>query len=225
MGTRFDAVIFDLDGTLADTLQDIADAMNAALVKLGQPTHSTEAYQQLVGEGIENLARRALPSGQEALVPEAVTQFRAHYAAHLVDQTRPFPGIPALLDALVARGERLAVLSNKRDDMTRQIVAQCFGRWRFEATFGERPGVPRKPDPAAALEIASMLGVDPERCAFVGDTNVDMQTATNAGMYAVGVLWGFRSEAELRSSGAHALIDTPEALLPLLDRTLRAPAS
>lgn len=216
MGTRFDAVIFDLDGTLADTLQDIADAMNAALERLGHRTHAIADYRFMVGEGIENLARRALPSGHESDVQETVARFREHYWAHLVDHTRPFPGIGELLDELVERRIPLAVLSNKRDEMTRRIVDRCFARWSFAVTFGEREGVPRKPDPAAALEIARVLEVAPPRCAFVGDTDVDMRTAVNAGMFPVGVLWGFRPEVELTNSGARALIDTPQGLLTVL---------
>lgn len=215
MDVRFDAVIFDLDGTLADTLQDIADAMNTALEQLGHPTHPIVDYRFMVGDGIENLARRALPAGRESEVHETVARFREHYSAHLVDRTRPFAGIPELLDALVERSLPVAVLSNKKDDMTRRIVDQCFARWSFAETFGERAGVPRKPDPAAALEIARKLGVAPQHCAFVGDTDVDMRTGVNAGMFPVGVLWGFRPEAELISSGARALIDTPQALLTL----------
>lgn len=216
-GGRFDAAIFDLDGTLADTLQDIADAMNGALSSLGFPEHSLQTYRGLVGEGVEHLARGALPPGEEARVPEAVTHFRSHYAEHIVSRSRPFPEIPALLDALCARGVRVAVLSNKLDALTRSIVSVCFGRWPVQPVYGERQGVPRKPDPTAALGIAAELGVSPERCLFIGDTAVDMKTALNAGMYPVGVLWGFRGEDELQAAGAKVIIATPAELLPLVD--------
>jgi phosphoglycolate phosphatase len=213
---RFEAVIFDLDGTLADTLDDIACAMNGALVSLGLPPHPNEAYRHLVGEGAEHLARRALPPGQQAQVPEAVRRFRQHYAEHVVARSRPFDDIPPLLDALTARGVAMAVLSNKLDALTRRIVELCFGRWPLWPVHGEREGVPRKPDPRAALGIAAELGVVPGRCLFVGDTGVDMRTAAAAGMYGVGVLWGFRGRDELASAGARAIIARPQELLALL---------
>ncbi len=213
---RFDAVIFDLDGTLADTLEDIADAMNASLLSLGQPTHSLGAYRRVVGAGIENLARDTLPADRQELVAQAVAGFRSHYSAHIADTTRPFPEVPAMLDALVQRGLKLAILSNKIDAMTKHIGELCFGRWKFDVIFGERPGVPRKPDPTAALEIAALLKVAPERTLFVGDTAIDMTTASNAGMYSVGVRWGFRA-AELEPAGAKAVISSPLEILGILD--------
>lgn len=214
---RFDAVIFDLDGTLADTLEDIADSMNEALSQLAQPAHPREAYRDMVGEGVVNLARNALPPGREELVEEAVTRFRAHYAAHIVDHTRAFPEVPAMLDALAARGVKLAVLSNKIDAMTRRIVERCFSKWQFDAVFGEREGVPRKPDPTSALEIAAMLRVAPARCAFVGDTWIDMKTAVNAGMYGIGVLWGFRPREEMEEAGAKRVVAAPAEIVAAVE--------
>lgn len=215
---HFQAVIFDLDGTLADTLDDIADAMNAALAHLGQPTHSREDYRAFVGAGVVNLARVTLPSDRQDLLDRAVELFRAHYQAHIVDRTRAFPDVPAMLDALVAQGLKLAVLSNKIDAMTRRIVESCFAGWPLFPVFGERAGVPKKPDPQAALEIAQLLGVEPARCAFVGDTAYDILTAVNAGMYPVGVTWGFRAREEMAGAGAKAMIDSPLELLPTLER-------
>jgi phosphoglycolate phosphatase len=215
---RFDAVIFDLDGTLADTLEDIGEAMNEALRRLGQPTHSWDAYREFVGQGVVKLAEAALPADRQNLVSQAVQEFRAFYAAHIVDHTRPFPEIPPVLDVLAARGLKLAVLSNKVDPMTKRIIELCFSKWRFHPVLGEREGVPRKPDPTAALEIASRLGVAPDRIAFVGDTEVDVHTALNAGMYSIGVLWGFRPREEIAEAGAHAIISAPRELLRLLER-------
>jgi phosphoglycolate phosphatase len=217
-GRRFDAVIFDLDGTLADTLEDIGAAMNEALRRLGQPTHPPDAYREFVGEGVNKLAQAALPPDQHDLVARAVSEFRAHYVAHLVDRTRPFPEIPTALDALVERGIKLAVLSNKLDAMTRRIVELCFGRWPFHPVFGEREGVPKKPDPSGALEIASALGVAPPRMAMVGDTAIDIRTARAAGMLAVGVTWGFRPREEVAEAGADAVVGTPRELLEILLR-------
>lgn len=215
---RFDAVIFDLDGTLADTLDDIADAMNAGLLALGQPTHGRDDYRAFVGEGVVNLARAALPSDRQDLVDQAVAQFRQHYAQHIVDRTRAFPDVPAMLDALAAKGLKLAVLSNKIDSMTRRIVDLCFARWSLEPVFGERAGVPKKPDPQAALEMAQVLGVAPARIAFVGDTSIDIRTAVNAGMYPVGVTWGFRGREEMIAAGAKAIVDSPMELVAELVR-------
>ncbi len=212
---RFDAVIFDLDGTLADTLEDIADAMNASLRDLGQPVHSVAMYRKMVGAGVTDLARSALPPDRQDLLEQTLAGFRNHYSAHLADSSRPYPGIPELLDALTARGLKLAILSNKFDAMTKRIGELCFGRWSFDVIFGERTGVPRKPDPGSALEIASLLKVSPERVAFIGDTAIDMKTAANAGMYGVGVRWGFRSE-ELEPAGAKAIISSPLELLSVL---------
>lgn len=215
---HFQAVIFDLDGTLADTLDDIADAMNAALAHLGQPTHAREDYRAFVGAGVVNLARVTLPQDRQDLLDRAVELFRTHYQAHIVDRTRAFPDVGAMLDALVARGLKLAVLSNKIDAMTRRIVDSCFASWPLFPVFGERAGVPKKPDPQAALEIAQLLGAEPGRCAFVGDTAYDILTAVNAGMYPVGVTWGFRTREEMVGAGAKAMIDSPLDLLPTLER-------
>jgi phosphoglycolate phosphatase len=218
-GMRFEAVIFDLDGTLADTLEDIGQAMNEALRRLGQPTHEWDVYREFVGQGVVKLAEAALPPDRRDLVPRAVEEFQAFYAGHIVSHTRAFPEIPGVLDALAERGLELAVLSNKRDAMTKRIMELCFSRWRFHPVLGEREGVPKKPDPAAALEIASALGVAPDRVAFVGDTAVDVHTARNAGMYSVGVLWGFRPREEIEEAGAHAIISKPQELLPILEGT------
>jgi phosphoglycolate phosphatase len=214
---RFDAVIFDLDGTLADTLEDIGKAMNEALRLLGQPTHPWDAYREFVGQGVVKLAQAALPADRQELVPQAVEEFRAFYAAHLVDHTRPFAEIPAVLDALAERRLELAVLSNKLDGMTKRIVELCFSKWRFHPVLGEREGVPRKPDPTAALEIAAALRMAPQRIALVGDSAVDIHTARNAGMYGVGVLWGFRPREEIEEAGAQAIVSSPRELLPVLE--------
>ncbi|MBX5483225.1 MAG: HAD family hydrolase [Myxococcaceae bacterium] len=216
MAPPFEAVIFDLDGTLADTLDDIADATNAALRASGQPEHPRDRYKLFVGAGVENLARAALPPDRMDLVADVVRGFREHYSAHIVDRSRPFPEIPAALDALVARGIRMAVLSNKVDALTKRIVGVCFSKWPIDPVFGERAGVPKKPDPAAALEIARHWGRDPSRIAFVGDTGIDMRTSVNAGMRGIGVLWGFRPREELEAEGAWRIVATPAELVEVL---------
>lgn len=228
MAVRLDALIFDLDGTLADSIADIGEAMNAVLSELSLPPHGTEAYKAFVGEGAENLTRRAVRAAQgrdwrsvseEGLprpLPELVESYRVHYAAQEHAHSTLYPGIEAMLDGVVASGRKMAVLSNKRDDFTRHLVAHAFGRWPFVDVRGERDGVPRKPDPTAALELALELNVLPERIGFVGDTPIDVGTALRAGMIPIGVLWGFRSRAELTEAGAKFLLQRPEDLLPLL---------
>ena len=207
-------VIFDLDGTLADSLDDIASAMNRTLLAKGFPTHPVSAYRGFVGEGLRRLVERALPPGAESVREAFLTAYQADYAEHLLDETRLFPGIPPVLDALAAAGVPLAVLSNKYDVPTRRMVDALCSRWTFREVFGERPGVPRKPDPASALALADALGAPPESVAFVGDTGVALRTARAASMRPVGVLWGFRPE-EVLASGAEAA-GTGEELARLL---------
>jgi phosphoglycolate phosphatase len=196
-------VIFDLDGTLADSLDDIAAAMNRTLEARGFPRHPVSAYRSFVGDGLRKLVERALPPGAEGAREAVLATYQADYAEHMLDATRLFPGIPPVLDALASAGVPVAVLSNKLDVPTRQLVDALCGRWAFRAVVGERPGVPRKPDPTSALALADALGAPPESVAFVGDTGVDMLTARAASMRPVGVLWGFRP-ADVLGSGAEA---------------------
>jgi len=215
------AAIFDLDGTLVDSLADIATAMNHSLTLHGLPAHPVADYRHFVGEGVRVLVRKATPAGDEKLHASVLAAYRAYYADHLFDQTRAFPGIPAMLAQLAAEGVRLAVLSNKSDTFTKRLVEGLLPGVPFTAVYGERPGVPRKPDPTAALGVAAELGVTPADCAFVGDTPVDMDTARNAAMYGIGVTWGFRSPEELRAHGARSLATTADELLAAL-RAARA---
>lgn len=207
------AVLFDLDGTLVDSLADIAGSMNHTLARFGLPTHPEARYRVMVGEGLEVLARRAIPEERWGLLEEVLAEYRAHYAVHALDASRPYPGIAELLDGLAERHVPIAVLSNKRDDFTRAMVSALLGRWSFVQVLGERVGIPRKPDPSAALEIASALGVEPAACGFVGDTAIDMRTAVAAGMFPVGALWGFRGREELVAAGARLLLSHPPELL------------
>jgi phosphoglycolate phosphatase len=207
-------VIFDLDGTLADSLGDIASAMNRTLQAHGFPVHPASAYRTFVGEGVRRLVERALPPGTESVREAFLAAYQSDYAEHLLDETRLFPGIPPVLDALAAAGVPLAVLSNKSDEPTRRLVDALCSRWTFRAVVGERPGVPRKPDPASALALADALTAPPETVAFVGDTGVDMLTARAASMRPVGVLWGFRPE-DVLASGAEAA-GTSEELARIL---------
>lgn len=212
------AAIFDLDGTLADTLTDIATTLNAVLTSMGLPTHPAEAYKGFVGAGIATAAERALAREHLPRRDEVVSRFRELYGQHLLDTSRPYEGIPALLDALDARRAPMSVLSNKPHEPTRVITDALFGKRRFRAVYGQRDGVPKKPDPTVALELAGMMGVEPDECVFVGDTLIDMETARQAGMVGVGVLWGFRPREELVDHGASAIIATPAELLAVLDK-------
>jgi phosphoglycolate phosphatase len=211
-------VIFDLDGTLVNSLGDLAASMNAVLASLGFPQHPVAPYRRFVGDGIGMLVRRALPPDRvdDDLVDRCVGLMRAEYARRQTDSTLPYPGIPELLVGLAGQGRLSAVLSNKPDGPTRQLVGALLAPHRFDAVRGARPDTPLKPDPTAALEIAAELEVEPRRTAFVGDTNIDMTTARNAGMTAVGVTWGFRDADELRAAGAHHIIDRPADLLDRL---------
>jgi phosphoglycolate phosphatase len=214
---RFDAVIFDLDGTLADTLEDIADAVNHALALHGAPTHSRETYRHLVGEGVERLVERALPPERQDLKDAVYAAVRDHYIAHMLDKTVPYEGVPEMLETLAERGMPMAVLSNKPSPATEQIVEHLFPSTQFAAVVGHTPELAHKPDPASALEIARRLGAEPARCLYLGDTSTDMETAVAAGMVPVGALWGFRDREELETHGARVLIEQPLDLIPLLD--------
>jgi len=212
------AVIFDLDGTLLDTLEDLADSANEALMACGFPVHPLEAYRTFVGEGMAVLIERILPAGAHAedVVAGLLAGYKEAYGRHWKHKTRPYPGIEVMLEGLAARGIPLTVLSNKPQAYTEICVAHFLGRHPFEIILGQRDTVPRKPDPAGAAEIAHRLEVDPSRTLFIGDTATDMDTATAAGMIPVGVLWGFREEAELRAHGARYLVTRPEEILGLM---------
>ncbi len=211
-------VLFDLDGTLLDTLEDIGRSANEALEELGFPAHPIEAYRQFIGDGIAMLFRRALPAGVAgAVVDHCVSGFRETYGRGWNVATRPYPGIPELLDGLAARSLGMAVLSNKPHAFTVQCVNELLPRWRFQVVLGDREGFPRKPDPGEAVRIATILDVPPERMIYLGDSAIDMATARRAGMFAVGVAWGFRSVGELQASGARRIVAHPLDLLKLLD--------
>ncbi len=213
-----DAIIFDLDGTLADTLLDISEAMNRALAARGMPQHTPAVYRRLIGGGARELARKVVPADAQDQADAVLADFRRDYFARPIVHTQPYPGIRELLAELTALCLPLAVLSNKPDAPTRQIVGALFPAVPFVAVYGERPPLPRKPDPQTALALAAELGVAPARCALVGDSQVDVLTALAAGMLPVGVLWGFRDEPELRASGAARFIAEPRQLLSVLEQ-------
>ena len=215
---KYRALISDLDGTLLDTLEDLADSVNAALARLGLPQHEVDAYRYFVGDGRRAMALRALPEDHrdEATLGLLIAHIGEEYDRRCANHTQPYEGITELLDALTARGVRMAILSNKPHSYTEAMVSRLLPNWSFEFVLGESPSIPRKPDPAGALHIAEQMGIKPEECLYIGDSGVDMQTATAAGLYAVGVLWGFRTADELLSNGAKVLVEKPADIIRLL---------
>jgi phosphoglycolate phosphatase len=214
----YDAVLFDLDGTLLDTVDDLADATNATLEHFGFPPHPVDAYKLLVGGGIVNLFLRALPADRadDDTLAGCIEFMRSAYAKRWDRKTRPYEGVPEMLDALADRGVPMVVLSNKPHDFTNLCVDQLLPNWTFELVLGVTEARPTKPDQTGVREIVDALGIPPERFLYVGDTGTDMRTAVAAGMHPVGVTWGFRSREELLENGAQTLIDRPEELLGLL---------
>ncbi len=215
----FKAIIFDLDGTLLDTLEDLASAANRVLEKNGFPTHDMNAYRYMVGDGAVVLMRRALPEDRrsDVTIHDCVQAFRAEYEREWKIKTRPYEGVAEMLNALAAHDVKMAVLSNKPDDFTKRCVSEYFPQWTFDLVLGQRDSVPLKPDPSGALEISRFLNISSSQFVYLGDTAIDMKTAVSAGMYPVGALWGFRSGQELLENGARLLIKRPTELLRLLD--------
>lgn len=214
----YKAVLFDLDGTLVDSLKDLADSMNTVLAAMGFPGHPLESYRYFVGDGVEMLVRRSLPSNKltDVLVQDCVERMRQEYGRNWATKTRPYDGIASMLDRLRDYGATLAILSNKPHAMTVKVVGYFFPDQPFAAIRGARPGFPKKPSPEGALELARELGISPRHFLYLGDTDTDMRTAKAAGMEAIGAAWGFRTVDELIGSGAVKVICHPLELLPLL---------
>jgi len=216
----YKAVIFDLDGTLLNTIEDLLDSMDVVLAEVGVAGHDVELAKLYVGDGLRNYVLRALPEamrGDEALVAGCCRRFAQEYAKRWSVKTRAYDGVAELLTELSRRGVPMAVLTNKPDEFTQVIVRKLLGQWQFAAVRGVGADGLKKPDPAGALAIAAALGILPAECLYVGDTNTDMQTSTAAGMFAVGATWGYRPAGELIAHGAKVLIDRPSQLLDLLD--------
>ncbi|MCH5194382.1 MAG: HAD family hydrolase [Oscillospiraceae bacterium] len=210
-------IIFDLDGTLVDSLEDLADAANYAMKHFGYPVHPIEAFRYFVGNGIPKLIERCLLESERS--PERIEEVRAvfsgYYNVHFADKTRPYDGIPELLDKLRSEGVRTAVASNKSDDFT-HVITDSFFKGTFDAVIGSREGVPRKPAPDIVFDIMKELGADASDTYFAGDSNVDMYTAKNAGIRAIGCLWGFRTKEELLEGGADFLAENPWSIFDIL---------
>ena len=214
----YKAILFDLDGTLLNTLEDLGDAVNRVLAAMRFPTHKLDEYRYFVGDGTAMLITRALPEEKrnDDTIRACLEAFRQDYGRNWKLKTRPYDGVTEMLDDLTAHGLKMAVLSNKSHEFTKRCVADLLPNWTFHVVLGQRDAVPLKPDPAGALEVAERLNIPPANFLYLGDSAVDMKTAIAAGMFPVGVLWGFRLAEELQENGAQALIERPSEVLNLL---------
>ncbi len=216
----YGAVVFDLDGTLIDSLEDLADAVNKALGINGFPTRATECYKYFIGKGPKVMVSRALPEDKkddDAVVEKCLDDFNDIYSGAFNMKTTLYNGIPDLLDEISKRGLKKAILTNKPHVFTEKYVEHLLADWNFEIVIGQRDEIPRKPDPSGALRISKELEIPSSQIVYLGDSGVDMLTAVGAGMLPVGVLWGFRTGDELRENGARHLIRTPMELLSIID--------
>lgn len=211
------AVIFDLDGTLLDTCNDLANAVNFALNKNGFPTHNPEMFKIFTGDGTDVMITRALPENRRDIetLKKVREDYFEFYNAHSGEFTRPYEGIPELLESLKERGIMLAVTSNKIEFMTQSVIKHYFGD-TFDFVIGQSENVPPKPNPLMVFKAMKNLGVEPSECLYVGDTGVDAKTGKNAGIFTVGVLWGFRAREELIENGADSVVDKPCQILEFL---------
>ncbi len=212
--SKFDFVVFDLDGTLLNTLEDLADSVNASLENNSYPAHPYADYRTLVGKGAMNLITRALPeeARSEEIIEKVHAEFSEIYAQNCFVKTDVYPGIPEALERIAATGVKMAVLSNKPDRYMQGIKERYYSDIDFSAFRGKRDGIPVKPDPAGIEKLAEEAGATLDKAVYIGDSSVDMQTAKNSGLFACGVLWGFRSREELEQNGAECLVATPEEL-------------
>ncbi|MDE6343756.1 MAG: HAD family hydrolase [Muribaculaceae bacterium] len=212
-------VIFDLDGTLVNTIADLASATNYALAAGGYPTHHMSAYPFYVGNGVTKLIERALPSEarNESEIERVRAFFKDYYDDHLTDSSAPYAGIPELLSELQSRGIRLAVASNKYQSAVERIVAHFFPTVAWVAVEGQKPGVPVKPDPSIVFQVLLNSPAPKDSVLYAGDSGVDMETAWRAGVESVGVTWGFRPESELAEYNACNIIGSPAQLLDIID--------
>lgn len=210
--------IFDMDGTLANTLEDIANAGNYALTRLGLPVHPVTSYKAFIGDGITTLITQAMPgyARTQENIQEALRLMLIHYDAHLLDNTLPFDGVPGLLETLAARSIALCIVTNKSDHQAKRMAQALFPGITFLSVLGEREGSRIKPDPSDALACASLSGAAPHECAFIGDSDADVYTGRNAGMVCISVDWGYRPRAFLEAAGPDYIASTPRELRGIL---------
>ncbi|MBE6750145.1 MAG: HAD family hydrolase [Ruminococcaceae bacterium] len=216
------AVLFDLDGTLVNSLCDLANSTNYALNEFGFPTHETEKYKYFVGDGMPKLIERVLPDNKrdDKTQKEVLELFLSHYAKHFVDETVVYDGIEALLGEISKSGIKTAVISNKAQPMAEAVVDKLFGQ-RFNIVCGKQEGFPAKPDPTLTLKVIEELKVKPNECLFVGDSGMDMAVAVNADCIGVGVLWGFRTKEELEQNGAKYIVSNPSEILDIIGEKVK----
>ncbi len=215
---NFKGIIFDLDGTLANTLEDISDSLNRVLLKNGFQEHDYNTYKKIVGKGLENLVTNSLPekSREKEIIARCVESMINDYRNNCLSKTKLYPGITEMLDQLKKYDIKAAVFSNKIQELTQKIVSALVKNFNFNVVLGAKPELPRKPDPAGALMICKTLGITPAEMLYVGDSGTDMITANKAGMFAAGVSWGFRTRVELVENGAKILLDNPQELIKAL---------
>lgn len=219
---NYKAVLFDLDGTLLDATEDVGNAMNRVLDEYGFPTHTIEEYVPFFGSGARVLVTRALPEHcrDEVTISDTLEVFLEYYKRSCTMRSRIYPEASELLDELAARNIPMGILTNKPHDITLICMRDLFSAWSFKVVLGHRSGYPRKPDPTVALEAAEKMGVAPEQILFLGDTEIDMETALGAGMTPIGVAWGFREIDKLLEGGARAVIREPQSLLKFLEPSI-----
>ena len=207
------AILFDLDGTLVNSIYDIAAAMNHALESLDQPTFTTEQYYKMVGNGMKNLCRRALAADRQDLLEELLKRYNARYLAHCCDETRVYDGVPQLLRELKSRGYKLALITNKPAGQAKNVMDTLLPDVPLDVIWGQQPPFAVKPDPAVYFHVCKLLGVRPEETVYCGDSDVDILTARNSGLPCISVLWGFRDRDFLIQHGAETFISAPSELL------------
>ncbi len=215
---EYKAVLFDLDGTLINSLEDFAESANEALINHGFKAHPKDAYKKFVGNGVRNLIKNAAPDGtDDSIIDNILYDYHIIYNNNYVNKTRVYDGICEMLESLKKAGIKMGVCSNKPHKPTNEIVEKLLGTKYFDVVFGEREGVPRKPHPASLIEAAQILGVAPEQTIYVGDIGGDMESANRAGMLAAGVLWGFRDKDELIECGGKILLASPSELVDFVN--------
>ncbi len=214
---KFNAVIFDLDGTLIDTIEDIKDSLNIPLQKAGFPIYSTDSYYYLVGDGIREMVEKALPENKKKLTEEFVEKFREEYQQRWKLKSHLYSGISEMLNSLFKMNFTIGILSNKPDDFAKIMVKTLLPEWNFSVVRGHQVGVPIKPHPASSLKIIRELNLQSEKTIFVGDSNIDIFTAKEVGFFPVGVSWGYRTEQELLNAGAKLILNKPNELIQFLN--------
>jgi phosphoglycolate phosphatase len=217
---KFEGIIFDLDGTMANTLEDLSDSMNRVLAEKGFPTHSYELYKTIIGKGLRNLVTSSLPEINRTndTIDECYNLMMTDYSNNCLNKTHLYKGFAEVIEKLKQQGIKLAVLSNKIDELTQRIVDHLADAKNFDVILGAQPDVPPKPDPKGALLIAKRMGIAPENILYIGDTGIDMLTANKAGMKAIGAAWGFRTKKELHDNGAMVILNLPVELLRITSK-------